>query len=367
MLYKLKYSIMKTKFYLMLAIGALFAMQFNVNAQLKSIQRVYPIVNVDDIVTTSENVMIAEDGVGQWWIGDSDPNSAVNGTAYVINKGNLAPWDDAYNNYAVEMVGHRKTDDQTNVNSFMLWSPTDSGVPWNYTNSTVKFDIKITDGEDWTYGNTSSYPLAIYFWVAIKHGWDDSPKPKWIQFHQGSMLEFLDDTYYKWSDYYPTGLGTDLADGNWHSLEVDLIKVIENAKQACIDNGTTDSNLGTDGSEGVKWNWYGVLGMEVYGLNVRVGNVEVVGSAATKINNNSLENKLNIYPNPSSGAVNIDMGSVNSYASVSIYSITGQLVETFNNVESHTNLNLSGLAQGSYFIKVNDGTKSITQKINITK
>jgi len=349
----------------MLFLTALFGLQFNVSGQLKSIERVYPFVNVDDIVTTKDNVVIAEDGIGQWWIGDSDPNSEANNTQWIINKGDDAPWDEDYNNYVVELVGHKKLDDETNINSFMLWSPSDSGVPWNYTNSVVKFDIKITDDEDWTYGNPFSYPLAIYFWVAVKHEWDSEPQPKWIQFHQGPMLEFLDDTYSKWSDYYPTGLGEDLADGNWHSYEIDLIKVIENAKQTCIDNGTSDSALGTDASEGVEWNWYGVLGMEIYGLNVYVGNVEVVGSTATKIDNESYSNSFKIYPNPASGYVNVDITDFNKSASVSIYNITGQLVKRVNTNSSRVRVDLSGLTKGSYFVKVNDGLSAVTQKINI--
>ncbi len=370
---------MNSKIYFVLFFITMFGLQFNASAQLKSTQRVYPFVNVNDIVTTIDNVMIAKDGVGQWWIGDGDPNSAINNTQYIINKGDAAPYDDAYNNYAVETVGHRKTDDETNVNSFMLWSPTDSGVPWNYINSKVKFDIKILDEEDWTHNNNASYQFGIYFWVAVQHGWDSGPDQAWVCFQQGPYLKSLweeGDPYRWWGDYFYTGLGEDLADGKWHSFEIDLIKVMENQKQFDIDAGVTDPYLiGSDPdspdykdpSEGVHWKWFGVLGMEIYGLHVMVGNVEVVGSSATKIKYNPIESRLKVYPNPSSGIVNINLNDLGKSASLRIYNITGQLVKRVNNIASHTRLNLSDLTKGSYFIRVNDGTNFVTQKINILK
>ncbi len=353
------------KNYLFIILVVIVSLNFEAVAQLKSISQLKPVVDTTLIVTTTDDVDMQKDGVGTWTKKETEG-------PYTILEGNDAPYDSDYGNYVVDLTGSRRADGDDNYcSSLMLWAPEDSGIPWNYLNSKVKFDIKILDSEDYSYGNNSpERALALYFWVAIKHGWDSEPQPKYVRLYLDSPVGPLQEGTEgggdnAWSNIFSTGLGTGLNDGAWHTFEIDLIDIIEAKKQAAIDGGKVDPNLGDDPSEGVKWNWYGVLGLEFYTLHARVGNVTVVGAGATAIEDKSFDNPVSVYPNPSSGVVNIDLGNISNTVSVDVYNITGQLLKTVNNITSNTSIDLSDLAQGHYFVKVNNGVSSITKKVVI--
>jgi hypothetical protein len=69
-----------------------------------------------------------------------------------------------------------------------------------------------------------------------------------------------------------------------------------------------------------------------------------------------------IFPNPTDGRLNI-LNAEN--VTVEVYNVLGSLVMTENNVTSY--IDLSSLAAGSYYVKVNTGSKVYTQKVNLTK
>lgn len=69
-----------------------------------------------------------------------------------------------------------------------------------------------------------------------------------------------------------------------------------------------------------------------------------------------------IFPNPTDGRLNIlNVENV----TVEVYNVLGSLVMTESNVTNH--IDLSSLAAGSYYVKVNTGSKVYTQKVNLTK
>lgn len=76
-----------------------------------------------------------------------------------------------------------------------------------------------------------------------------------------------------------------------------------------------------------------------------------------------------IYPNPGNGNVKI-LSGINSKATIQVYSLIGKLVYS-EDVASLQNtaheLNLTGLENGIYFVKVSQGSKTSTEKIVITK
>ncbi len=355
------------KYYLFISLVVIAGLNFGVSAQqLKSISQTKPVVDTTKIVNTTEDVKMQNAGVGSWTIKEKYIN-------FTIKEGDNSVYDASYTGieYAVELIGGRRPSDANYCNSFILWAPADSGVPWNYKNSKVKLDIKILDSENYAYNNNGpERDLALYVWVAVKHDWDSEPQPKYVRLFLDSPLGPLQPGTAgggntAWSNQFTSGVGMGLNDHSWHSIEVDLIKVIEAKKQACIDGGIVDPSLGNTGTEGVKWNWYGVLGLEIFTLDALIGDVTVVGQAGsgTAVNDLSFENSISVYPNPTSGNVKIGLGNINNAVSVDVYSLTGQLLKTVNNVSSNSSIELGDLGQGYYILKVSDGQKSATKRV----
>ena len=78
---------------------------------------------------------------------------------------------------------------------------------------------------------------------------------------------------------------------------------------------------------------------------------------------------LRVFPNPSSGIVNIEMINLANNARLEIYDVSGRKmleenVETENGIaEKH--LDLSHLATGTYFVQLNDGRNVVIEKFTI--
>jgi hypothetical protein len=101
------------------------------------------------------------------------------------------------------------------------------------------------------------------------------------------------------------------------------------------------------------WGWYYVTGtVPVVGLMV-YNNSDVNDLVASK--------DLAVYPNPASDQLYI----LNEKASlVEIFTITGEKVAEYKNMNV---VNISGIAQGSYIVKVTTDSKVITEKINVVR
>jgi hypothetical protein len=70
-----------------------------------------------------------------------------------------------------------------------------------------------------------------------------------------------------------------------------------------------------------------------------------------------------LYPNPTTGIVNILFGSLLTNASVSILDITGKVVLQKRVSGKHQQLNLFGLASGVYVVKVSNRNKAFSMKV----
>ena len=66
--------------------------------------------------------------------------------------------------------------------------------------------------------------------------------------------------------------------------------------------------------------------------------------------------QVNIYPNPTTGMVNID---VDALESVEVMDMAGRVVMTSN----QSNIDMSALANGVYMFRVNTATGSTMQKV----
>ena len=78
------------------------------------------------------------------------------------------------------------------------------------------------------------------------------------------------------------------------------------------------------------------------------------------------DNDVMLYPNPTSGAVEIRIDNVRKF-DYTIIDIVGNIVATNNVNGNQTSINLSNNAKGVYFVKVNTENGSITKKVMLTK
>jgi len=82
---------------------------------------------------------------------------------------------------------------------------------------------------------------------------------------------------------------------------------------------------------------------------------------------NNLDGEINIFPNPSNGVFNVEMGTVSmDGAEINVMTLTGQRVFSTNTSESALQIDLSAVAAGMYMvqIKTNEGVsvKKITKE-----
>jgi len=78
---------------------------------------------------------------------------------------------------------------------------------------------------------------------------------------------------------------------------------------------------------------------------------------------NKLENKVNIYPNPTTGILNVELPTNSKDVKISVIDITGKIIyETVANGTS-TSIDLSSNPQGVYILKLQFNEQTINQKI----
>lgn len=78
---------------------------------------------------------------------------------------------------------------------------------------------------------------------------------------------------------------------------------------------------------------------------------------------------LKIYPNPTNGIVNIDLGNPNldSKSIVKIFDIQGRIISTKEMINTIDNINISNLSDGVYLISIENGSSKTTKKIILTR
>jgi hypothetical protein len=95
---------------------------------------------------------------------------------------------------------------------------------------------------------------------------------------------------------------------------------------------------------------YTVTGVDQFGCtNKALVTVDV--EACTGLSHNTSLSGLSVYPNPTSGALTLEVNGA-SAASVEISDVTGRIVLTDATVGSKTEFDLSTLANGIYYVKV---------------
>jgi uncharacterized repeat protein (TIGR01451 family) len=86
--------------------------------------------------------------------------------------------------------------------------------------------------------------------------------------------------------------------------------------------------------------------------------------SALSINENNT-GTLNIFPNPGTGKFNIKLPEGTSFSglSIEIYNSIGELVLSTRSVSEMTSVDLYSQPDGIYFVRINDGKRSLDQRI----
>ncbi len=86
-----------------------------------------------------------------------------------------------------------------------------------------------------------------------------------------------------------------------------------------------------------------------------------VGTCAINIDNYQTSNDFNVYPNPTTGLLNITNAE---NAQVNVYNMIGEVVATATNVST---MDISNLENGTYIVKVISNNSTSTKKITLVK
>jgi hypothetical protein len=108
----------------------------------------------------------------------------------------------------------------------------------------------------------------------------------------------------------------------------------------------------------------------VFQQGAQFGGVEDKGfdtPATVGVQENSLNNGLSIYPNPTSGIVNLEFAE-NTTATVDVFNVLGERVMTSTfNTNGVRSIDLGALNNGVYYLNVTAGSLTATRKITLSK
>ncbi len=119
---------------------------------------------------------------------------------------------------------------------------------------------------------------------------------------------------------------------------------IANENMPIFIHGTVDADIGALGTFGFT---------SVYSVDPLIGYVGV--------NENEADNELIVYPNPATDIVTINVPS--GTEKLTIFNVTGQVVNTYNNPQKVEEINVSNFETGVYFVQIQNGDAILTKKL----
>lgn len=131
-----------------------------------------------------------------------------------------------------------------------------------------------------------------------------------------------------------------------------------NTASACINKGrpTTVINSG-------ELDFYGAG--RISNTIIDIGASEYSVTLGTKTNENVSFG--NVYPNPSTGIFNFELDADKRSNLITIYNLSGQELKKYTFPANKFSIDLSGLAEGTYFVKIEDKNAVMSKKIVIKK
>ncbi len=115
--------------------------------------------------------------------------------------------------------------------------------------------------------------------------------------------------------------------------------------ESFVNNGTLDVS---------NWNGESITGL--------VNNGTIVGDLDIALGIEDQDTRVNIYPNPTEGFLNVDFESNVLHAEVSIVDMTGKLIQKIDHSGADLRINLSGVPKGMYLLKFSNREFSTTRR-----
>ena len=101
-------------------------------------------------------------------------------------------------------------------------------------------------------------------------------------------------------------------------------------------------------------------------MNVRLDDINIAKvTSGVGIKSISSNNAISIFPNPTSGILNVNAIEVNS--SIEVINVIGEKVYSNTLVKGNNSIDLSGLSNGAYFVKLNSNNQITTKKVVLSK
>jgi len=244
-----------------------------------------------------------------------------------------------HNGYEIEAYADKYTNYTiTNVNRFQI--PVVKAYQAPGSNSKVRFKVWEKDIITGLPGNVIDYkdiPVGNFTPLIYNSVIFDNPIPVNGEFYAGFEL-FYDTTaqdtfcFYMVPDRGVGGLNTlFVKKGNWKTID-----------------DITGTTINTS------------LGMQIYGCltDVVVSNVEI-----------SLNESINIYPNPSSDIVYVDfLDDIKTDVKISVFDLYGKQVSSFENIHSGTHsIDFRYHDAGIYIVVIETDRQVVTKKLTIIK
>jgi hypothetical protein len=160
-------------------------------------------------------------------------------------------------------------------------------------------------------------------------------------------------------------------------------KIITGATLATLAGGTSTSpyvptpsqfttytvNInGVITNHNVLFRWVFIAGATGPGNNLYLDNINIIDASAAGIKNIDMNAELNVYPNPNNGSFVIAFANSAPSASViTVSNMLGEIVLTQSNLKTTNEINLQGISNGSYFVKVQTSDKTYIRKIVVAE
>lgn len=132
----------------------------------------------------------------------------------------------------------------------------------------------------------------------------------------------------------------------WYDgVSIRYLSFIDSSHNICSDNRAPQLS-----GNFIAWIAYDI---NSYINNLYVANMTTLPEIPLYINNNELNDKVKIYPNPAKDIIVLDYGSLKSIKYyVSVYNFTGQLLLQNVSLNQKNEIDISELEKGYYFIKI---------------
>ncbi len=176
--------------------------------------------------------------------------------------------------------------------------------------------------------------------------------------------------------------GTIATGGQWFTLPIDGASLAITAGQYYVGIHEVDSivplgttgQIVTPGTVWVSWNSIpsppavnGWAAAEDFGFAITY-NLRINFGTPTAINEvNANSTLVSVYPSPATSDLTITLDKSISTADIAIYNSIGMLVNSINNVNGITKVDVSAFAKGIYTVKVISSGKEYTQRFTVTK